>query len=687
MTSPLYQLETMYGMTQLVCEPTRVTVNTATLLDVILSTNYQSHSVRGVYKIGLSDHYMVYTIYLMTTVTHKRPEKVIRFRNYRNFSIESFRNDILSSECVRDIDWTPAMLQTKWDDFKNVFLTLSDKHAPMQTRKLKNRSNPWMNGDILKMIYECEYLKRKAVSCADNGLWQWYKYFRNKVTYTIRYANNKYYDTKISQSQSNPKQLWNVIGQLTGGQNRVDIPHDLTANDFNNYLSKIGMETVEHLIKENHVPCLGDHSIFWKGSSCVSKFNFKEIQQTPIERQLYAIGQTSNNDVLCFDGKLLYMSCDMLAPIITKFANASIEMHNVLSDWKLSRVTPIYKGKGDKTDKGNYRPISVIGHIAKIIEREVKKQVVVYLQRNELITIDQSAYLKYHNTNTALHKVIDDWLYNMADGLFTEICSFDINKCFDTIDHEIILKKMEYYGFQTHTIEWFKSYLLNRPQFVSCHNELSSKSTLETGLPQGSVLGPILFLVYVNDLNRHIHLGACNLYADDTLVYCAANSIDKLQEGIQECVTEIEEWYTKNRLIINVSKSNIMVVSTRQRETHTNVHDFNVFLGNDRLTQLDCLNYLGVKLDANLLWNVQIDELCRKLVFIIYRLSRLRHTLAPNILMYIYHSIVQPKFDYAFTIWGFTSQQNIHRVQRLQNRAARIITNNFDYVNVRGKSI
>ena len=185
---------------------------------------------------------------------------------------------------------------------------------------------------------------------------------------------------------------------------------------------------------------------------------------------------------------------------------------------------------------------------------------------------------------------------------------------------------MEYYGFQTHTIEWFKSYILNKQQLVSCHNELSSKSTLETGVPQGSVLGLILFLVYVNDLNRHIHFGACNLYADDTLVYCAANSIDKLQEGIQECVTEIEEWYTKNRLVTNVSKSIIMVVSTRQRETHTNVHDFNVFIGNDRLTQLDCLNYLRVKLDANLLWSVQIDATLYTVIPRVAGFNMARHT-------------------------------------------------------------
>ena len=383
----------------------------------------------------------------------------------------------------------------------------------------------------------------------------------------------------------------------------------------------------------------------------------------------------------------MFLSADIILPILLKFFNVSIENKIVIPDWKLSKVTPIYNGKGNKEKAGNYRPISLIGHIMKILEREVKVQVMDYLETNHLITVDQSAYLKQHNTQTALHKVVDDWLYNMSDGILTGVCSFDITKCFDTINHSILMRKMIYYGFQNNDIKWFQSYLHNREQIVSCHNQLSGKCKLDIGVPQGSVLGPLLFLIYVNDINRHVHLGTCNLYADDTLIYCTGNSIVELNNTMQKCVDDIQEWYEQNKLVINRSKSNVMLVTTRQMLYHMVDKELNVLIGNQKLPQSTSMTYLGVEIDNTLAWDAQTNDVCKKLVFIISRLSRLKMVLPQYLLMSIYTSIIQPIIDYAISIWGYTSSHNLNKIQRLQNRSARIITRNYDYINTRGIDI
>ena len=291
-----------------------------------------------------------------------------------------------------------------------------------------------------------------------------------------------YYDSKITDCQSNPKQLWNVIGQLTGRKQFDNIPADLSANDFNEYFSSIGSETVAHLSSSENATA----SITTRYSGVVLTAYHDLLLLTSVLslflRNCVHIGLSSKNDVLGFDCKILSMCSDLIAPIITKFANASIHVKCLASDWKLSRVTPIYKGKGDANDKGNYRPISVIGHIAKIIEHEITNQVVTYLESNKLLTTDQSAYRAQHSTQTALHKVVDDWLYNITDGLHTTVCSFDIRKCFDTINHSILCKKMDKYGFHEDDIDLFRSYLSNRKQIIKCHNEISQMCDIHIGV-------------------------------------------------------------------------------------------------------------------------------------------------------------------------------------------------------------
>ena len=185
------------------------------------------------------------------------------------------------------------------------------------------------------------------------------------------------------------------------------------------------------------------------------------MNKTLSKKHLLKLDDVTNNDVLVFDSRLLFLSEDIIAPILTTNYNVSIETQSVISDWKLSKVTPIYNGKGSKDDAGNYRPISLIGHniIMKIFQKEIQVQVMGYLEVNNLITSDQSAYRNQHNTQTALHRVVDDWLYNISDGNLTGVCSFDITKCFDTINHTILLKKMSFYGFKDNASKWFQSYL------------------------------------------------------------------------------------------------------------------------------------------------------------------------------------------------------------------------------------
>ena len=207
--------------------------------------------------------------------------------------------------------------------------------------------------------------------------------------------------------------------------------------------------------------------------------------------------------------------------------NLSLGLPNSI-DFKKARVTPIYKGKGCKTDcsRPNYRPISVICHVAKMFEKCVQKQLLAYVNIHDFITPDQSAFLKDHSTVTALHKITDNWLNNIEEGLITVVCYFDITKCFDVINHDILLFKLMKYGIRGSALMWFESYLKDRMQATLLHNNLSTFLPVDCGVLQGSLLGPVLFLLFINDLLKYVF--NCNLYADDTTIDRCGKSLTEV---------------------------------------------------------------------------------------------------------------------------------------------------------------
>ncbi len=365
---------------------------------------------------------------------------------------------------------------------------------------------------------------------------------------------------------------------------------------------------------------------------------------------------------------------DLLCELMNLYFSTGI----VPDDWKIARVSPVYKGDGDTLNESNYRPISVIGHIVKLVESEVKDQLLIYLSDNSLITEDQSAYLKQHSTTTCLQRVIGDWQEMIDDGDIIGACFLDISKCFDSIPHDILKLKLKKYGIDGAEHKWFSDYLKDRTQIVRCNNITSTQCKITIGVPQGSILGPILFLLYINDLTQFSVEAQCNLFADDALFYVHAKDIDNVNKKLQTTINSVARWYKCNKLTLNVKKSNVMLIHRRKS---LNGH-LDVTINNSKLQHIESTKYLGLIIDNKLQWQNHINSVCSTVTKKLGMMNRTSKIVDKKTVMQIYKSFIMPSFDYADTVWNGCSKYLQHKLQTLQKWAARIIEGTFDCTRV-----
>ena len=637
-TNPIHYIETAYDMHQLIDQPTRVDDKTSSVLDVILTSHPALHRKSAVLKYTLSDHYLIYT---HMEFEHTKPSvddhNTVKFRDMKNFDMESFSNDIISCDILNGSQDNDDI---SWERWKSAYTDICDRHAPMKSLRLKKRSNPWMTHDIIKLMYERDYVHAKATQNNDSKLWQDYRNLRNKVTCIIKERKNAYFNDIHTLCRNDPPKMWSEIKRLVPGKNKHShITCDISANDFNHHFANIGK-------KMNSKFQNNDDNFLWKGPKSIYSFRFKNMSKADIETYLGSLPNKSNNDILGMDLVLLRKSAPYISISLANVINKSLSSGVFEQDWKNARVTPIYKDDGDINDENNYRPISVIGHIAKMIESLVSYQIIDFLEEHSFISMDQSAYLKRHSTQTSLHRVIDDWLENVNDGAITGACLLDISKCFDSINHAILLKKLEMYGITSTELKWFSSYLSGRKQVVKFHQETSEFCDISCGVPQGSVLGPILFLLFINDISNFAVEGcALNMYADDVIIYTSATSKDELESRLQVCIDNISNWYSMNKLCINKKKSNVMVIGSKWQLKSLNLDDFTISVDSDKLFLASQAKYLGLWVRNDLSWDDHILELCRKMYYYFHMFRRLRKILPSALLLNIYKTYVQSKID------------------------------------------
>ena len=343
---------------------------------------------------------------------------------------------------------------------------------------------------------------------------------------------------------------------------------------------------------------------------------------------------------------------------------------------KLAKVIPVYKNKGDKHIFGNYRPVALLPIFSKIMERLIYDKVFDFLVRCDILFESQYGFRSGHNTTHAtlnFVNVIEDAIEsnNYAIGVFC-----DLSKAFDTLNHEILLTKLQHYGIRNTEWKWFQSYLQGRCQYVDLNGYKSSKAPLETGVPQGSVLGPLLFLLYINDLASSTQL-KCIKFADDTNLLVTGSNLDELIGILNKELETVSDFFKANQLKLNAKKTK--VVCFRKGALPMATEDFAVSLDGVRLKFDEEAVFLGLTLDSNLSWEKHCINVANKISRNNSLINRMKNLLPSSSLKLLYNSFIQPHIQYGQAVWGGCSNRNKQRIVTIQKRAIRTVSKAFHH--------
>ena len=674
-----------FGCLNLINKPTRIDNSSRdggsrTTLDHLITNTSLGCVDPGILEYDVSDHLPIFGAFKMDIDKQKIKYPQLRFHypSKKPEFLKKLRENLSNSDLHADSK-DAVLLNATLDNIIKALLNAEESVFPLKKlsrKQAKARRKPWITGGIIKSIRHRHILFRQQLRKNDAELTKYYKKYRNKLNRTIENAKANYLKDVFDKIGTNPRKAWSELNKLfKRGKSNSGLPPEIlvegskvsdpisVAESLNKHFATKGHKLASEL------PQPSISVMETMGTESSQAMNFKEIDKTEIENFI----KHNTKSVLIKWGS------PVLSPILTTLYQSFIDIGSYPDIFKIAKVTALHKG-GSISDLDNYRPISVLSHLNKILEKLIDVRLRDFMDEHSLFTNAQFGFRKGHSTSHGITKLHDKIIESLEKKMICAVLFIDLKSAFDTIDHCILAKKLKHIGIKGNILQLLISYLENRKQFIKSDDIITTLVSVLCGVPQGSILGPLLFVIYINDFANCSKLNSI-LFADDAAIVHEHKSLKHLQKQLNSEADKLNQWFIANKLTLNLKKTKLMLFNKQKLKPNA-LKKFKLNINKTNIEQVDQIKYLGVILDNKLNWHSHIEYMCTKLSRAAGVIFKMRNILPRRALLMIYNSLGASYLRYGVMSWGTARTTALAKLKVLQNKIIRYITHSPLLTNV-----